>query len=136
MSETTNLVWEKQDDGSLAALGGRFRISPRDAGSRYTLTDAEGHRLHKGKLAASKATAEEWNAHRAADDTTAREEVPAELPQAMPEEESWQDAPDADANMPTPAVEQLPQDVQENLKPVDQFDPDEVEFNVLDACKG
>src|SRR5262245_11040609 len=114
MSETTNLVWEKQDDGSLAALGGGFRISPRDAGSRYTLTDAAGQRVHKGKLAEAKAKAEELNARLAADDTPAPEESPAEPPQAMPEEveEFSQDATDADANMPTPAVEQLPQDVQ------------------------
>jgi hypothetical protein len=138
MSETTNLVWEKQDDGSLAALGGRFRISPRDAGSRYTLTDAAGQRLHKGKLAECKAKAEELNARLAADDTTAPEEVPAEPPQAIPEavEECSQDAADADGNEPTPAVEQLPQEVQENLKPQDQYDPDEVEFQVLNAAKG
>jgi hypothetical protein len=138
MSETTNLVWEKQDDGSLAALGGRFRIGPRDAGSRYTLTDAAGQRLHKGKLAEVKAKAEELNAHLAADDTSAPEQAPAELPQAIPEEveESLQDAPDADDNEPTPAVEQLPQEVQENLKPQEQFDPDEAEFKVLNAAKG
>jgi hypothetical protein len=117
--EATGLEWSKQDDGGLVDSTGRFRISPRDAGSRYTLTDAAGHRLHKGKLAECKAKAEELNARLAAADTPEPEEVPAGPPQAIPEEveEASQEVADADENEPTTAVEQLPQEVQEQLKP-------------------
>jgi hypothetical protein len=172
MSETTNLVWEKQDDGSLAALGGRLRIGPKDAGRRHTLYDADGGKLFRGSLTACKDAAQKEVQTALANGTDDEEQAPdtsvlglppeappAEyVPATTPEEveQFWQTVPDANGKVadeitegepttdPDPeeiadeavAVEQLPQEVQENLKPVEQYDPDQVEFMVLSAAKG